>query len=69
MVNCTFNNNNYNNNNNSNNNSNNNNNNNNNTTVKNIRKKEYDMPQQINLLNKWTIPKIQPKVIYQMNTF
>ena len=27
------------------------------------------MPQQLDLLNKWTIPKIQPKVIYQMGTF
>ena len=26
-------------------------------TVKNSRKEEYDMPQQLDLLNKWTIPK------------
>ncbi|KAG5576769.1 hypothetical protein H5410_056903 [Solanum commersonii] len=39
------------------------------TTVKNSRKEEYDMPQQLDLLKKWTIPKIQIKVIYQMGTF
>lgn len=38
-------------------------------TAKNSRKEEYDMPQQLDLLNRWTIPKIQPKVIYQMGTF
>lgn len=33
------------------------------TIVKNSRKEKYDMPQQLDLL--WTIPKIQPKIIYQ----
>ena len=39
------------------------------STVKNSRKDEYDMPQQLDLLNRWTIPKIEPRVIYQMGTF
>ena len=38
-------------------------------TVKNSRKDEYDMPQQLDLLNRWTIPKIEPRVIFQMGTF
>ncbi|KAG5606941.1 hypothetical protein H5410_028433 [Solanum commersonii] len=39
------------------------------STVKNSRKKEYDIPQHLDLLNKWTIPKISPRIIYQMGTF
>ncbi|XP_070006068.1 uncharacterized protein [Nicotiana sylvestris] len=38
-------------------------------TVKNSRKEEYDLPQQLDLLNKWTIPMVKPKVIYQLGTF
>ncbi|KAG5590172.1 hypothetical protein H5410_040686 [Solanum commersonii] len=37
--------------------------------VKNSRKKEYDIPQHLDLLNKWTIPKISPRIIYHMGTF
>ncbi|KAG5630334.1 hypothetical protein H5410_002051 [Solanum commersonii] len=37
--------------------------------VKNSRKEEYDIPQHLDLLNKWTIPKISPRIIYQMRTF
>ncbi|KAG5568234.1 hypothetical protein H5410_064754 [Solanum commersonii] len=37
--------------------------------VKNSRKEEYDIPQHLDLLNKWTIPKISPRIIYQMDTF
>ncbi|KAG5581699.1 hypothetical protein H5410_052326 [Solanum commersonii] len=39
------------------------------STVKNSRKEEYDIPQHLNLLNKWTILKISPRIIYQMDTF
>ncbi|KAG5573020.1 hypothetical protein H5410_062786, partial [Solanum commersonii] len=39
------------------------------STVKNSRKEEYDIPQHPDLLNKWTISKISPKIIYQMDTF
>ncbi|KAG5592748.1 hypothetical protein H5410_043262 [Solanum commersonii] len=39
------------------------------STVKNSRKEEYDIPQHLGLLNKWTIPKISPRIIYQMGTF
>ncbi|XP_075108984.1 uncharacterized protein LOC142180806 [Nicotiana tabacum] len=39
------------------------------TTVKNSRKEEYELPQQLDLLNKWTIPLVKPKVIYQLGTF
>ncbi|KAG5607608.1 hypothetical protein H5410_029100 [Solanum commersonii] len=39
------------------------------STVKNSRKEEYDIPQHLDLLNKWTIPKISPRIIYQMGTF
>ena len=38
-------------------------------TVKNSRLEEYDIPQDLDLLNRWTIPKIEPKVIYQLGTF
>jgi hypothetical protein len=38
-------------------------------TVKNSIKQEYNLPQNLELLNKWTIPKIEPKVIYQLGTF
>ncbi|KAG5607794.1 hypothetical protein H5410_029286 [Solanum commersonii] len=30
------------------------------------RKEEYDIPQHLDLLNKWTIPKISPRIIYHM---
>ncbi|KAG5615246.1 hypothetical protein H5410_015070 [Solanum commersonii] len=33
------------------------------------RKEEYDIPQHLDLLNKWTIPKKYPRIIYQMGTF
>ncbi|KAG5571640.1 hypothetical protein H5410_061406 [Solanum commersonii] len=39
------------------------------STVKNSRKEEYDIPQHLDLLNKWTIPKIPLRIIYQMGTF
>ncbi|KAG5605751.1 hypothetical protein H5410_027243 [Solanum commersonii] len=39
------------------------------STVKNSRKEEYNIPQHLDLLNKWTIPKISPRIIYQMGTF
>ncbi|KAG5621594.1 hypothetical protein H5410_006812 [Solanum commersonii] len=39
------------------------------STVKNSRKEEYDIPQHLDLLNKWTIPKISPRIIYQIGTF
>ncbi|KAG5590994.1 hypothetical protein H5410_041508, partial [Solanum commersonii] len=39
------------------------------STVKNNRKEEYDIPQHLDLLNKWTIPKIPPRIIYNMGTF
>ncbi|KAG5619594.1 hypothetical protein H5410_004812, partial [Solanum commersonii] len=39
------------------------------STVKNSRKEEYDIPQHLDLLNKWTIPKISSRIIYQMGTF
>ncbi|KAG5609782.1 hypothetical protein H5410_021063 [Solanum commersonii] len=39
------------------------------STIKNSRKEEYDIPQHIDLLNKWTILKISPRIIYQMGTF
>lgn len=39
------------------------------STVKNSRKEEYDIPQELDLLNKWTIPKIPPRIIYHMETF
>ncbi|WMV09641.1 hypothetical protein MTR67_003026 [Solanum verrucosum] len=39
------------------------------STVKNSRKEEYDTPQHLDLINKWTIPKIPPRIIYQMGTF
>ncbi|KAG5605413.1 hypothetical protein H5410_026905 [Solanum commersonii] len=39
------------------------------STIKNSRKEEYDIPQLLDLLNKWTIPKISPRIIYHMGTF
>lgn len=38
-------------------------------TVKNSIEEEYDIPQNLDLLNKWTIPRIDPKVIYKFGTF
>ncbi|KAG5605280.1 hypothetical protein H5410_026772, partial [Solanum commersonii] len=37
--------------------------------LKTVEKEEYDIPQHLDLLNKWTIPKIPPRIIYQMGTF
>jgi len=37
--------------------------------VQHSRKKEYDIPQPLDLLNNWTIPRISPRIIYQMGTF
>ena len=30
---------------------------------------EYEIPRNLELLNKWTIPRIQPKVLYEIGTF
>ncbi|KAM3324254.1 hypothetical protein P3S67_005405 [Capsicum chacoense] len=38
-------------------------------TVKNSKKEEYDIPQHLDPLNKWTIPKVPPRKLYQMRTF
>ena len=38
-------------------------------TVKNSIEEEYDIPHNLELLNKWTIPKIDYKVIYKLGTF
>lgn len=38
-------------------------------TIKNSKTEEYDIPQNLDLLNKWTIPHISPKVIYQIGSF
>ncbi|KAJ0433288.1 putative viral movement protein [Helianthus annuus] len=38
-------------------------------TVKNSINEEYDIPQDLDLLNKWTTPHINPKVIYQIGSF
>ena len=38
-------------------------------SVKNQRKEEYDIPKNVDLLNKWFIPKIEPRLIYQLGTF
>ena len=38
-------------------------------SVKNQRKEEYDIPKNLDLLNKWSIPKIEPRLIYQLGTF
>ena len=38
-------------------------------TVKNSRSEEYDIPQDLDLLNRWTIPRIATNVIYQLGTF
>ncbi|KAG5590992.1 hypothetical protein H5410_041506 [Solanum commersonii] len=37
--------------------------------VNNNRKEEYDIPQYLDILNKCIIPKIHPRIIYQMETF
>lgn len=37
-------------------------------TIKNSIKDEYDVPQQLDILNKWII-QVEPKVIYQLGTF
>lgn len=41
----------------------------NHNSVKNSNNFEYDLPQDLDSLNKWTIPKIEPKTIYQLGTF
>lgn len=38
-------------------------------TVKNSINTEADIPKDLDLLNKWTIPRIEPKIIYQLGTF
>lgn len=38
-------------------------------SVKNSLIEEYEIPKNIDLLNKWSIPKIQPKVLYELGTF
>ncbi|KAL9680935.1 hypothetical protein QQ045_012716 [Rhodiola kirilowii] len=37
--------------------------------VKNKLKEEYDLPTNLEALNKWTIPKIEPSLIYKLGTF
>ncbi|KAG5632145.1 hypothetical protein H5410_003862 [Solanum commersonii] len=37
--------------------------------VKIRRKEEYDIPHHLDLLNKWTIPRISHRIIYEMGTF
>ncbi|KAK9677506.1 hypothetical protein RND81_11G147800 [Saponaria officinalis] len=39
------------------------------TTIKNSITKEVEVPQNLDLLNKWTIPKVNTKTIYQLGTF
>ncbi|KAK9740415.1 hypothetical protein RND81_03G033400 [Saponaria officinalis] len=39
------------------------------TTVKNSTTKEVKLPQNLDLLNKWTIPKVNTKTIYHLGTF
>ena len=39
------------------------------SNVKNVSREEYDIPKDLNLLNKWTIPRIEPRTIYQYGTF
>ena len=41
----------------------------NNTTIKNEKREEYDVPKDLELLNKWNIPRIEPRTIYQFGTF
>ena len=38
-------------------------------TVHNSTSDEYDIPQNLELLNNWTIPKVEPKLIYKIGTF
>lgn len=38
-------------------------------STKNSRNEEYEIPRNLDGLNKWTIPKIQPKVLYEIGTF
>ena len=40
-----------------------------NDSIKNTKNEEYDIPENLDLLNKWTIPKIEPRLIYQLGTF
>ena len=40
-----------------------------NSNIKNIKNEEYDIPQNLDLLNRWTIPKVEPRLIYQLGTF
>ena len=37
-------------------------------TVKNSKKEEYDIPQHLDLLNKWTIPRVVPIILYELGT-
>ena len=38
-------------------------------TVQNSLNEEYDLPENLDLLNKWTITKIESKMIYKLGTF
>jgi hypothetical protein len=38
-------------------------------TVKNSMEEEYDIPHNLELLNKWTIPKVDYKLVYKLGTF
>ena len=42
---------------------------NNRNSVKNSIIEEYEIPRNLDLLNKWSISKIQPKVLYELGTF
>lgn len=39
------------------------------STIKNSLSREVDIPQSLDLLNKWTIPKVDTRTIYQLGTF
>lgn len=41
----------------------------NNKNIKNNLLEEYEIPKNLDLLNKWTIPKIQPRILYELGTF
>ena len=42
---------------------------NNSSHVKNARKEEYELPRNLDQLNKWTIPKVNPRLIYNFGRF
>lgn len=39
------------------------------TSIKSTRLEEVDIPQNLDLLNKWTIPKVDTKIIYDYGWF